>query len=73
MHNLWKTMRQQVAQRLNIIEKGLLSQLEIEEVRTTCEGKTGEEKIEEAHIQPEVLAEPTPTEVATTETLRKTA
>ena len=32
-----------------------------------------EEKSEEAQIRPEVPAEPTPTEVATTETLRKTA
>ena len=58
MHNLWTTMRpssnlnekQLVAQRLNIIKKGLLSQLEIEEVRTKCEGRTGEEKSEEAQI-----------------------
>ena len=55
--------KQLVAQSLNIIKEGIRSQLE--EVRTKCKGRTGEEKREEAQILPEVPAEPTPTEVAT--------
>ena len=79
MHNLWTTVRpfsnlnekQLMAQTSNIIKKGLLSQHEIEEVRTKCEGRTGGEKTAEAQIRPEVPAEPTPTEAATIYTLKK--
>ena len=81
MHDQWTTMRpsstlnekQLVTQRLNIVKKGFLSRLEIEEVRNKCEGSTSEKEYRPSQQSEEVPPQPTLPKVATTETLRKSA
>ena len=81
MHDQWTTMRpsstlnekQLVTQRLNIVKKGFLSRLEIEEVRNKCEGSTSEKEYRPSQQSEEVHPQPTLPKVATTETLRKSA